>query len=82
MLDNNETQLKDAVDEFVDALWSDEPMPEPEGTRVSERVMFDMPSRANRMQHQRSRGADSNNAAVNTRSHPLPAKLRWRETVV
>jgi hypothetical protein len=45
MLDDHETQLYDAVEMFAGALWSDEPMPEPEGTPIIERVMLAGPKR-------------------------------------
>ena len=54
-LDDHETELYDAVTEFRGALWSDEPMPEPEGTPIIERVMFKNPGTADRTQHQRTR---------------------------
>jgi len=53
MLDDHETTLYDIVDAFEGALWSDEPMPEPEGTPVIDRVIFDekICGTANRTKH-------------------------------
>ncbi|MBA3353657.1 MAG: hypothetical protein H0U23_14770 [Blastocatellia bacterium] len=55
MLDDHETALYDAFEAFAGALWSDEPVLEPEGTPVIERVMFDARVRgtADRHIHQR-----------------------------
>lgn len=57
MLDDHETSLYDIVDAFEGALWSDIPMPEPDGVPVVERVMFDPRVRgtADRSQHQQNR---------------------------
>jgi len=57
MLDDQETPLYDAVQSFAGALWSDDPMPAPDGTPVVKRVMFDEQVRgtADHRLHQRKR---------------------------
>jgi hypothetical protein len=50
MVDDYEFDLYDNVDSFEGANWSTEPVPEPEGTPVIERVMFKNHRRAREAQ--------------------------------
>lgn len=51
MLDDHQTSVYEAVEMFEGALWSDEPMPEPDGTPVVARVAFEKPNTADRSRH-------------------------------